>query len=67
MKLSDFYWLPNNLPAPQSGNLKPGSILGPRELRRALIFTMEAVSANTDFSFDFQDLDFHRVPGALER
>jgi CubicO group peptidase (beta-lactamase class C family) len=25
-------------------------------------FTMEAVSANTDFSFDFQDLDFHRVP-----
>lgn len=25
-------------------------------------FTMEAVSATTDFSFDFQDLDFHRVP-----
>jgi CubicO group peptidase (beta-lactamase class C family) len=25
-------------------------------------FTMEAVSADTDFSFDFQDLDFHRVP-----
>lgn len=24
-------------------------------------FTMEAVSADTDFSFDFQDLDFHRV------
>jgi hypothetical protein len=25
---------------------------------------MEAVSAETDFSFDFQDLDFHRVPVA---
>ena len=25
-------------------------------------FTMEAVTADTDFSFDFQDLDFHRVP-----
>jgi CubicO group peptidase (beta-lactamase class C family) len=25
-------------------------------------FAMEAVSADTDFSFDFQDLDFHRVP-----
>ena len=24
-------------------------------------FTMQAVSAATDFSFDFQDLDFHRV------
>jgi hypothetical protein len=24
-------------------------------------FTMEAVSADTDFSFDFQDLDFHRA------
>ena len=28
-------------------------------------FTMEAVSADTDFSFDFQDLDFHRVAAAL--
>jgi CubicO group peptidase (beta-lactamase class C family) len=27
-------------------------------------FTMEVVSADTDFSFDFQDLDFHRVPAA---
>ena len=27
-------------------------------------FTMEPVSATTDFSFDFQDLDFHRVPAA---
>jgi len=27
-------------------------------------FTMAAVSADTDFSFDFQDLDFHRVPAA---
>jgi CubicO group peptidase (beta-lactamase class C family) len=27
-------------------------------------FTMQPVSATTDFSFDFQDLDFHRVPGA---
>jgi hypothetical protein len=26
-------------------------------------FTMKAVSALTDFSFDFQDLDFTRVPG----
>jgi CubicO group peptidase (beta-lactamase class C family) len=25
-------------------------------------FTMEAVTADTDFSFDFQDLDFRRVP-----
>jgi hypothetical protein len=25
-------------------------------------FTMEVVTADTDFSFDFQDLDFHRVP-----
>jgi hypothetical protein len=24
-------------------------------------FTMQAVSATTDFSFDFQDLDFSRV------
>ena len=28
-------------------------------------FTMAAISADTDFSFDFQDLDFHR-PGAAE-
>ena len=27
-------------------------------------FTMEAVSESTDFSFDFQDLDFHRVAAA---
>ena len=27
-------------------------------------FTMAAVSADTDFSFDFQDLDFHRFPPA---
>ncbi len=27
-------------------------------------FTMEVVTADTDFSFDFQDLDFHRVPAA---
>ena len=27
-------------------------------------FTMEAVSASTDFSFDFQDLDFHRIAAA---
>ena len=27
-------------------------------------FTMEVVSAETDFSFDFQDLDFHRIPAA---
>ena len=27
-------------------------------------FTMEAVSASTDFSFDFQDLDFHRAAAA---
>ena len=27
-------------------------------------FTMAAVSADTDFSLDFQDLDFHRVPAA---
>ena len=27
-------------------------------------FTMKAVSASTDFSYDFQDLDFHRVPDA---
>jgi CubicO group peptidase (beta-lactamase class C family) len=27
-------------------------------------FTMQAVSATTDFSFDFQDLDFHRVSAA---
>jgi hypothetical protein len=26
-------------------------------------FTMQAVSATTDFSFDFQDLDFHRLAG----
>jgi len=26
-------------------------------------FTMKAVSASTDFSFDFQDVDFSRVPG----
>jgi hypothetical protein len=25
-------------------------------------FTMQAVSATTDFSFDFQDLDFSKVP-----
>src|SRR5262249_20922475 len=25
-------------------------------------FTMQAVSASTDFSFDFQDLDFTRLP-----
>jgi hypothetical protein len=30
-------------------------------------FTMEAVSAETDFSFDFQDLDFHRVPVAAAK
>lgn len=30
-------------------------------------FTMEAVSADTDFSFDFQDLDFHRVADARAR
>jgi CubicO group peptidase (beta-lactamase class C family) len=29
-------------------------------------FTMEAVSADTDFSFDFQDLDFHRVPATAK-
>jgi hypothetical protein len=29
---------------------------------RASGFTMQAVSATTDFSFDFQDLDFERVP-----
>ncbi|MGH8138189.1 MAG: serine hydrolase [Steroidobacteraceae bacterium] len=28
-------------------------------------FTMQAVSATTDFSFDFQDLDFSRVAGVL--
>lgn len=27
-------------------------------------FTMQVVSAETDFSFDFQDLDFHRVTAA---
>lgn len=27
-------------------------------------FKMQAVSDDTDFSFDFQDLDFHRVPSA---
>ncbi len=27
-------------------------------------FTMQAVSASTDFSYDFQDLDFARVPGS---
>ncbi len=27
-------------------------------------FTMQVVSATTDFSFDFQDVDFHRVPAA---
>jgi hypothetical protein len=27
-------------------------------------FTMQVVTAETDFSFDFQDLDFHRVPVA---
>lgn len=31
-------------------------------------FTMQAVSAKTDFSFDFQDLDFERVaPGATPK
>jgi len=30
-------------------------------------FTMEPVSADTDFSFDFQDLDFHRVPVAAAK
>jgi hypothetical protein len=25
-------------------------------------FTMQAVSASTDFSFDFQDLEFSKVP-----
>jgi hypothetical protein len=29
---------------------------------RASGFTMQAVSATTDFSFDFQDLDFERLP-----
>ena len=26
-------------------------------------FAMKAVSASTDFSFDFQDLDFRKLPG----
>lgn len=30
-------------------------------------FTMQAVSASTDFSFDFQDLDFHRVVAPASR
>ena len=30
-------------------------------------FTMEVVTADTDFSFDFQDLDFHRVPAASSK
>ena len=30
-------------------------------------FTREVVTADTDVSFDFQDLDFHRVPAALAK
>ena len=30
-------------------------------------FTMEAVTADTDFSFDFQDLDFHRIAAGPAR
>lgn len=30
-------------------------------------FTMAVVTADTDFSFDFQDLDFHRVPAATAK
>ncbi|MDP9011465.1 MAG: serine hydrolase [Pseudomonadota bacterium] len=30
-------------------------------------FTMEVVTADTDFSFDFQDLDFHRVTAAATK
>jgi hypothetical protein len=30
-------------------------------------FTMEVVTADTDVSFDFQDLDFHRVSAAAAK